>query len=321
MKKSTLVLIIVASSLVALGAITFCVGMGMAKFNFGAFGTKLEINTHEVSDSFDSINVVTDVNDVVFLPSSDGRCVVECGEESKVLHEVSVVDGELRITRTDLRKWYDHISFFTVGEHYIKVYLPKSEYKNIKVKASTADVELSNSFSAESIEIYVSTGDVECHASATGLVKIRATTGDVELEGLSAGSIDISVSTGMVELESVSCGANVALKVTTGDSSFQNVKLGDLTSGGTTGDIYLKGVIASGKIDIVRDTGDVTFERSDAEEIKVKTDTGKVQGTLLSTKIFYTKTDTGRVNVPKSTSGGICDIQTDTGRIEISVVS
>ena len=31
------------------------------------------------------------------------------------------------------------------------------------------------------------------------------------------------------------------------------------------------------------------------------------------------KTDTGDVNVPAETSGGICDIQTDTGDIQISI--
>ena len=53
--------------------------------------------------------------------------------------------------------------------------------------------------------------------------------------------------------------------------------------------------------------------------IMVKTSTGNVKGTLLSDKIFVTDTSTGRVSVPKTTSGGKCEITTSTGDIEIEL--
>ena len=67
-------------------------------------------------------------------------------------------------------------------------------------------------------------------------------------------------------------------------------------------------------------TGDVTFERCGAKKIRVKTDTGRVQGTLLGEMVFYAKTDTGKVRVPKSTTGGLCEITTDTGDIIFSII-
>ena len=321
MKKSSIVLIIVASALVALGLIIAFVGACMAKFDFGVFGKKLEVSTQEVSESFESINISSSVGKVILLPSADGKCVVEYSHEPGVLHDVSVSDGVLSINENDQRKWYEHIGLYMVGSYYTKIYLPEKEYKELKIKASTGDVQIPNGFSFTGIDIELSTGEVACGASASGLIKVKTTTGDVELENLSAGSLNISVSTGEVDVESVNCTGDVKLEVSTGESSFENVRCTSLTSVGTTGDIYLENVIVSGNIDIERSTGDVTFERSDASGIRVKTDTGKVLGTLLTDKVFYTKTDTGRVNVPKSTRGGICDIQTDTGRIEISVVS
>ena len=81
----------------------------------------------------------------------------------------------------------------------------------------------------------------------------------------------------------------------------------------------MKNVVATGTISIKSDTGDVRFEGSDAIEISVKTDTGDVTGTLLSEKVFITETATGRVNVPKTTSGGKCEITTETGDINISI--
>ena len=81
----------------------------------------------------------------------------------------------------------------------------------------------------------------------------------------------------------------------------------------------MKNVNASGVFSITRSTGDVEFDACDASEIYVKTDTGDVTGTLLSDKIFFAESDTGKVSVPKSVTGGRCEISTDTGRIDITV--
>ena len=87
----------------------------------------------------------------------------------------------------------------------------------------------------------------------------------------------------------------------------------------STGDITLKNVIATEKFSIETDTGDVRFESSDAAEIFIETDTGDIIGSLLTDKIFITHTDTGRVDVPKTVTGGRCEIITDTGDIVLKI--
>jgi len=67
------------------------------------------------------------------------------------------------------------------------------------------------------------------------------------------------------------------------------------------------------------DTGDVKFDGCDAAEIFVETDTGDVKGSLLTDKIFIVQTDTGSVDVPKTATGGKCEITTSTGDINISI--
>ena len=78
-------------------------------------------------------------------------------------------------------------------------------------------------------------------------------------------------------------------------------------------------VLATDGFFIERSTGDVELEDCDAEEISIETDTGDVSGSLLTEKIFFVSTDTGDVEVPKSTSGGRCEITTDTGDVEIAI--
>ena len=79
-------------------------------------------------------------------------------------------------------------------------------------------------------------------------------------------------------------------------------------------------MIAEGAISIERETGDVRLDRCDAAEITVLTDTGDVEGTLLSEKVFIVATDTGKKDVPESLTGGKCKITTDTGDIVIKIV-
>lgn len=42
-------------------------------------------------------------------------------------------------------------------------------------------------------------------------------------------------------------------------------------------------------------------------------------GSLLSDKIFFAQSDVGSVDVPKTTTGGICEITTATGAIEMTI--
>ena len=111
----------------------------------------------------------------------------------------------------------------------------------------------------------------------------------------------------------------INLLVSTGKTSLTDVQCKKLTTTGDTGDIALEKVIATENLTIKRTTGDVTFEHCDAEEISVITDTGKISGSLLTDKVFIAETNTGRINVPKTTSGGICEIKTDTGDIKITI--
>ena len=78
-------------------------------------------------------------------------------------------------------------------------------------------------------------------------------------------------------------------------------------------------VASQGKFNIKNDTGDVKLENSDAGDILIETGSGNVIGTLLSEKVFITETDTGDISVPKTITGGRCEIKTDTGNIKIDI--
>ena len=119
-------------------------------------------------------------------------------------------------------------------------------------------------------------------------------------------------------LEEVECQSLEAVS-TTGDKGISDVKCQNLYVESSTGYVHLTNVIASDRLSIETDTGSVILDGCDAASIKIETDTGDVEGTLLSEKIFYAESDTGRIRVPHTTSGGICEVRTDTGDITFTI--
>lgn len=319
MRKKTKIWLVIATALVVVGCVIFGGVMTMLQWDFTKLSTvKYETNDYEIDENYKNISIVTDTADIVFMPSQNSKSSIVCHEQKNVKHSVAVKDDTLVISVVDTRKWYEYIGI-NIGTPKITVYLPNAEYEKLFIKESTGDVAIPNNFSFESMDISTSTGDVKNDASASESIKIKTGTGNIRVENISAEALDLSVSTGEITVCDVTCQGDVKIHVSTGKTKLTDVACKNLTSSGNTGDISLKNVIATEKFSLERSTGDVKFDGCDAAEISVKTDTGDVTGTLLSEKVFLAETDTGRVEVPKTATGGRCEITTDTGDIRIKI--
>ena len=316
MKKRWL---IAAAALLLVGIAVCTVSISVLGFDFKALGTETyETKTYPVGEDFENISINVNTDKIHFLPAEDGKCTVVCRETEKITHTVEVQKGTLTIGTVDERRWIDQIGI-NIGTPEITVYLPKDAYGALTVDTDTGDVDISENFTFKSIQIHGDTADVSCRAKVSGGLEIGLSTGDIDLAAVEAGSMDLKVSTGHVKVESAVCKGDVTIRVSTGKTVLDGLTCANLSTEGSTGDITLKDVVASGAFNIKRSTGDVRFENADAAEIYVKTDTGDVTGTLRSDKVFFTESDTGKQKVPKTITGGRCDITTDTGDIEISV--
>ena len=278
--KKTVFWLIFATVLILAGVIIFVGVMSVFDWNFSELsGNKYEENEYTYSENIININIDTITSDIEFISGDSEETKLVCYEEANVKHKVELLNGELKITAEDTRKWYHHIGInFNIPK--ITIYLPKSEYGNLTVNVTTGDIIIAKDFRFESIDIKTTTGDVKNYASAEGRVNIKTTTGDIKLKNVNCKSLDFN---------------------------------------GTTGDVLLENVIAEEKFTIKATTGDVNFNKCDAGEIEVKTNTGDIKGTLLSDKKFVTKVTTGKCDVPKTTEGGTCSLSTTTGDIKIKV--
>lgn len=298
MSKNTKIWLIAGVFLVIIGLITFAAVMTSYRWDFTKLSTvKYISNTYQVTEAFESISIDTDTADIVFSDSDNSTCKVICYEQENVKHTVTVQDGTLTVSEVDKRKWYEHIGI-AIESPKITVYLPNNEYRSFYIKTSTGDIELPKKFNFEAIDILTNTGDIYA-------------------ENISVNKLSFSVSTGKIVANTVTCTGDFKIKVSTGNAQLADIICNSLVSSGSTGDLTLKNVIANERFDIERSTGNVRFDSCDAAEIFVNTDTGNVTGNLLSEKVFITESDTGNINIPKTATGGRCEITTDTGDIRI----
>lgn len=321
MRTATKVWLIVAGALIALGIIVFGTAFMAIGGDMVGFSTnKYETNEHQITDEFENILIKSNTASIKLVASEDDSCSVVCYEQINLKHLVSVKDGALEIKVVDERKWYEHIGI-NFSAPTVTVYIPKGEYGDLDVSVSTGDVDIPEGFGFENIDVSASTGRVMLGATVKQEVNITTTTGNIFGNGVCAKSINLSVSTGRVELNGITCEGDLSVTVSTGAARVSGVTCKNFRSDGDTGRLYLGYLEAEEKISVKRSTGDVSFEDCDAAELFIETSTGDVEGTLRSDKVFIVRTDTGDVEVPKTTSGGRCEITTDTGDIEISIIN
>lgn len=270
-----------------MGMILLFVGMGMFIGAMSANGwdfkklstIKYEVKTYEVDGEFSSIVLDSETSDINFILSIDGKNKVVCDETNSISHSVEIIDGNLVIKKNDNRKWYEHIGIFLSNSE-IDIYLTKSEYQSLSIENKTGNVKVSKDFIFDDINILCSTGNVVFNANVRNTIKVKVSTGNMEFRNLTCKNISLE---------------------------------------GKTGNVYLENVIATGEMDVKISTGNIKLNDSDALNMTLKTNTGNIKGTILTAKIFIAKTSTGNIDVPKTITGGICNVTTSTGNISLKI--
>ncbi len=297
----TAISLLIAGGLIALGALI------AMDFNFMELSTQeYETNTYEISDHFDKISVNASTPEIEFVQSEDETCRIECIEWKKEKYSAAVRNGTLEIDTVNARKWYDYIGFH-FGNEKLTVYLPKTAYVSLFVDSDTGDVEIPAGFSFERIEITGNTSDIACDASASELMEISTDTGDIKVEFFRAGEVKLTADTGSIKVSAADAKGGAACESLFVESD--------------TGNIIIENVIAEAALSVESDTGYVKFEGCDAGSIMMKTDTGDITGTLLSEKVIIAESSIGDVDVPKTTTGGRCELTTGTGDIRITITN
>ncbi len=293
-------LLIAAAILAVAGGVIFTVAFAILGFDIAKLGTqKYEFNTYTLSEDFNSIKINTETANVILAESDSDKCKIECSEREKVKHSAAVREGTLVIDTVNTQKWYDYIGI-NFGNETVTIYLPKAVYASMTVDTNTGNVEIPKIFSFENICVKTATGNIGCSADVSNTIDLQTDTGNIRIENSAPnGEVKVKTATGSIKIADIHCNR--------------------LSAESNTGSIDLINTIADDNMTINSATGSVRLDSCDANKIKVKTNTGSIVGTLLSDKIFFAKSAVGNVDVPKTTSGGTCELVTDTGNIQIEI--
>ena len=274
-------------------------------------------NTYEVSGSFKNISIAVDTDDIEFQRSQDGKCSVVCIEAEGRHHEAKINGSTLEIRQVYDEGW--NFIGFNSQTPKMTVYLPENTYNDLDINVNTGDIIIPAGFTFEDLEIYGNTGDIMSECDVTGDTNAEITTGDISMIGITGDKISVSATTGDILLESINC-SDAQVKSDTGDVELGSVLIsGDAEFESDTGMIRLSSVKVSGKLTANGDTNDVELSGCDAGEIYIETNTGSITGSLLSGKQFVTETNVGDIDVPAASSGGKCELITNTGDISIII--
>lgn len=320
MNTKLILTLVIAAGLIFLGITVVIVGFSMSGFDIKKLTTDPEVTNYVTIDQdFDSIRVDATTADLKILPSTDGKCKIDLVERKNLYFMPSVENGTLTVNEVDDRKWYEHIGI-SWGNMSITLYLPKEQYNSLTVELTTGKAEIDSAFEFCKVDVKATTGSVKCEAKVTESLAIKCTTGLIYVSGAEVDTLSLKASTGAIELCKSTC-RTLEVEATTGSIKLSEVSgTGDFDVEATTGKISLSDVVTEGDLTIEADTGDVTFKRCDAANLSITTDTGDVEGSLLTSKVFFYETDTGDVDLPRTTEGGKCNIETDTGDITITLV-
>ncbi|MGI6781914.1 MAG: DUF4097 family beta strand repeat-containing protein [Acholeplasmataceae bacterium] len=298
MKKTIRILLIVATLLV-LSGVALVVGV-LAKndFDVNTLDTNFyEDKQKEIAEDFNMISIDVEISDIEFVKSDNETTKISYVETKNMTYDIKVLDNTLMIESHNTSKWYNFFNF-NYKRQVIIVNLPKITYDSFIIKTNTGNINVS--------------GNVND-------INIKSDTGNVNLEGVNANDIDILTATGRTTFKNVNVTNKIIIKADTGRIELSKVNSNSLRVKTDTGRVKLEEVVVATTIYINTSTGPVIFKGSDANELYISTSTGSVSGSILTNKIFRATSDTGRVNVPKTTTGGICEIETNTGNINITI--
>ena len=279
MAKKTKVWLMLAIFFIFAGGTLFTGVMMALDWDFAKLSTtEFEVAEYEVEELYKDIYIDTETSNVIIIPSDVRKTTVTCLEQENMKHRVAVVNGTLEIKLEDTRAFHHHIAI-NFRKPQIKVYIPRGEYGNLSIKATTGDVVIQSGFSFENIDVSLTTGDIRCNAYAKKGIRLKTTTGDIRMEDVRAWNAELRL---------------------------------------TTGNAYMLNVVLSGNVLVYGTTGNVRLDDCDARDIYIKLSTGDVFCRFLSYKAVDAHTTTGKMDYLPGVTGDPCTIRTTTGNIIVS---
>ena len=260
MRKAPEFFVGLAVFLIVAGGIIFCAMMTLLGWDFTRLDTRKFVQESVTKEGDIKELVIKNTTAHIRIKKSDDDQIhIDFDVPKNSKREVTVDGGTLTLDFSDSKKWSEHI--FNVKSPKITIAVPAKQYELLKINSSTGDITLESGFSFDSVDIWVSTSDVEIKSLKATDVTLRSSTGDIKIDGLEADTVELKGSTSDVKLSRLTVAKNFAVETSTGDvwcSFTHDVNVVTKTS---TGSVKTDSVDSGVPCKIRTSTGDVTVKR------------------------------------------------------------
>lgn len=320
MKKSTVVILIVALCLFIAGVIVCGSVFLMSGFDFlNKEPVSYTEKEETITEDFVNIEVEALSGNIELFPTSSDECVVEYADSEDVTFKVDVEGDTLKVIRDDTRKWYEFIGV-DFNKEYVKVYLPQGVYEDITLNTASGKIVVNDGLSCYDLKAESLSGSIRAYAvTAEGTITLNSTSGAVVADTIVAKDMKTEATSGKTTLGNIGVSDKLEVKGTSGKIEISQVNCNSVSVENASGAIILSDVIAESSFDVECVSGKIQLLGCDADNLEIDNVSGSVSGTLLSDKVFDASSTSGRVKVPDTTQGGVCKVRTTSGSIDIDI--
>lgn len=273
-------------------------------------------STHVLTDPITDIYIHTNSSSVQVLKSHDNKIRVECDDTDKAVHTISVEGTTLTIEIDDKRQWYD-IADVIMDSAEITLYLPESEYKQLKVSTDSGNLEIGSGFKFYEVYLTTVTGSISLSSTVDYEGMVESTSGNITIKDTHIELLSCYNQGGNAHISG--CTGHINVYPKTGNVKIEKSRLTAIFVNSESGKIDIIENKGGELIGIYSQTGDVTIKDSDANDTDIETKSADVTCSFKTAKMFEITTVSGNIDVPQSKEGDSCKITTVSGNVKITI--
>ena len=293
---------IAGAIIVTLGIIVFAIGAGLS-----ADSLEYQTSDKSFSGGIQSISIDCTSEDVYIRPSTDSNFHVFCSGPVRTEFTIEVIEGTLTVKTQ--KEVLDYFTIFDFGnESKITVQVPVTNaavpFEFLVVDTASGDIQVAEQLLFRRCDLTTGSGDISFRADVQGKMKLETTSGDIFAEDSSQAPVYeciLSSTSGSVVLKGQNAAALI-VETVSGDILLQNCDFDVLTANAVSGDLELENI--------------------DTDECYLATTSGDISAGLCKAMDYHCSSTSGDIETPPAvTGGGLCQITTTSGDIEVWIAT
>ncbi len=314
------IFLIIACAVLLCGIAVSGAALWYTDFDFTSLDDISKREILESSAVINYINIDSENAVVNIMPSVGNNCIVEYVGADKDICSASVSTGNLMVTQKNApESWGFAAPRFS--EVRIDIYIPDSYYELFNVKSKSGSVSVYDGFSCRKTHIETESGSVNISFSDSdsGTVEISAESGSVTARGIrDCESVCLKTESGRIDIADIYTDY-LRVETESGRQELSDIHAVRTDIASESGSVSLKNAVSQAFLNISTKSGAVSLNGADSSEINIETVSGRVEGSLISPKIFDVKSSSGKITVPKSQGRSLCNIRTLSGSVNIEI--